>query len=41
VGGRGAQTLAIGAADYIPKPVDFGYLDSVLEIHSLIGPGEP
>lgn len=35
------QTLAIGAADYIPKPVDFGYLDSVLEIHSLIGPGKP
>jgi len=35
------QTLAIGAADYIPKPVDFGYLDSVLEIHSLIGPGVP
>jgi DNA-binding response OmpR family regulator len=28
------RTLAMGAADYVPKPVDFGYLDSVLEIHS-------
>jgi DNA-binding response OmpR family regulator len=24
------RTLALGAADYVPKPVDFGYLDSVL-----------
>jgi DNA-binding response OmpR family regulator len=27
------QTLAIGASDYVPKPVDFPYLDSVLEVH--------
>ncbi len=27
------QTLAIGAADYIPKPVNFPYLDTVLETH--------
>ena len=24
------RTLALGAADYVPKPVDFGYLDTVL-----------
>jgi DNA-binding response OmpR family regulator len=30
------QTLAMGAADYVPKPVDFGYLDSVLAIHTLM-----
>jgi DNA-binding response OmpR family regulator len=24
------RTLALGAADYVPKPVDFGYLDAVL-----------
>lgn len=27
------QTLALGAADYIPKPVNFPYLDTVLEAH--------
>ena len=27
------QTLALGAADYITKPVDFQYLDSVLQVH--------
>ncbi|MBI4589552.1 MAG: response regulator [Candidatus Rokubacteria bacterium] len=27
------QTLASGASDYIAKPVDFQYLDSVLEAH--------
>lgn len=27
------QTLAIGAADYVPKPVNFPYLDTVLETH--------
>lgn len=27
------QTLALGAADYVTKPVDFPYLDSVLEAH--------
>jgi two-component system OmpR family response regulator len=27
------QTLALGAADYVTKPVDFQYLDSVLEVH--------
>ncbi len=27
------QTLTLGAADYIRKPVDFAYLDSVLETH--------
>lgn len=26
-------TLALGAADYVTKPVDFQYLDSVLEVH--------
>lgn len=26
-------TLAMGAVDYVPKPVDFGYLDSVLDLH--------
>ena len=38
------QTLTLGAADYIRKPVDFSYLDSVLETHLLIAgldlPGE-
>jgi DNA-binding response OmpR family regulator len=29
------QTLALGATDYVPKPVDFGYLDSVLAMHAL------
>ena len=27
------RTLAMGAADYITKPVDFQYLDSVLQVH--------
>ncbi len=27
------RTLTLGAADYIRKPVDFAYLDSVLETH--------
>ena len=27
------QTLALGAADYVTKPVDFSYLDTVLETH--------
>ena len=27
------QTLALGAADYVAKPVDFQYLDSVLQVH--------
>jgi len=27
-------TLAMGAAEYVPKPVDFGYLESVLSIHT-------
>ena len=27
------QTLAVGAADYVAKPVDFQYLDSVLQVH--------
>ena len=27
------QTLALGAADYVTKPVDFPYLDSVLQVH--------
>jgi CheY-like chemotaxis protein len=29
------QSLALGAVDYVPKPVDFGYLDSVLAMRSL------
>lgn len=31
------MTLAVGADDYVPKPVDFGYLDSVLELHAARG----
>ena len=27
------QTLVLGAADYVAKPVDFQYLDSVLQVH--------
>ena len=27
------RTLALGAADYVAKPVDFQYLDSVLQVH--------
>lgn len=27
------RTLAMGAADYVTKPIDFAYLDSVLETH--------
>ncbi len=27
------QTLALGAADFVTKPVDFPYLDSVLQVH--------
>ena len=27
------QTLALGASDYVTNPVDFQYLDSVLEVH--------
>jgi len=30
------ETLALGAADYVTKPVDFTYLDSVLENHFLM-----
>lgn len=35
------RTLALGAADYVTKPVDFSYLDSVLEAHALMGFFEP
>lgn len=35
------QTLAAGAADYITKPVDFTYLDSVLDMHLLMAQFEP
>ncbi len=31
------RTLALGAADYVTKPVDFAYLDTVLEAHLLMG----
>lgn len=31
--GTARQTLTLGAADYIRKPVDFAYLDSVLATH--------
>jgi len=27
------KVLAMGAADYVPKPVDFGYLETILAIH--------
>ena len=29
------RALALGAVEYVTKPVDFTYLDSVLEIHTL------
>lgn len=32
-------TLALGAADYVPKPVDFGYLDSVLNLQTSVSHG--
>ena len=35
------RTLALGAADYVQKPVDFSYLDSVLEAHTLMAQFEP
>lgn len=46
VSGRGDEeiakrTLGMGAADYISKPVDFAYLDSVLETHFLIVQFDP
>jgi DNA-binding response OmpR family regulator len=28
------HTLALGAVDYVPKPIDFGYLDGVLAAHA-------
>ncbi|MBI3031425.1 MAG: response regulator [Candidatus Rokubacteria bacterium] len=31
------QALVLGAADYVAKPVDFQYLDSVLQIHLFMG----
>lgn len=31
------QTLALGASDYVAKPIDFPYLDSVLEAHLFMG----
>jgi CheY-like chemotaxis protein len=36
---RGA--LAVGASDYVTKPFDFKYLDSVLEVHMLIDHIDP
>jgi len=30
-------TLALGAEDYVPKPVDFDYLDSVVDLHLEVG----
>lgn len=30
------RALAMGAADYVRKPVDFRYLDSILETHALM-----
>ncbi|MFZ1061727.1 MAG: response regulator [Candidatus Rokuibacteriota bacterium] len=35
------QTLALGAADYVAKPVDFQYLDSVLQVHLFMTQIEP
>ena len=35
------RTLAMGAADYMAKPVDFAYLDSVLEVHTLLSQFDP
>jgi DNA-binding response OmpR family regulator len=31
------STLAMGAADYVTKPVDYHYLDSVLDVHLFLG----
>jgi DNA-binding NtrC family response regulator len=31
------QTLTMGAADYLTKPMDYRYLDTVLAIHVLMG----
>ncbi|MFQ5520825.1 MAG: hypothetical protein ACE5FK_05465 [Candidatus Methylomirabilia bacterium] len=30
------ETLAMGASDYVQKPVDFGHLDAVLGTHILL-----
>ena len=35
------QTLVLGAADYVAKPVDFQYLDSVLQVHLFMSTIEP
>ena len=35
------QTLVLGAADYVAKPVDFQYLDSVLQVHLFMTQIEP
>ncbi len=35
------QTLVLGAADYVTKPVDFQYLDSVLQVHLFMTQIEP
>jgi len=35
------QTLVLGAADYVAKPVDFQYLDSVLQVHLFMSQIDP
>jgi len=35
------RSLALGAADYVAKPVDFAYLDSVLKVHTLLAQFDP
>ena len=35
------QTLVLGAASYVAKPVDFQYLDSVLQVHLFMSTIEP
>lgn len=35
------QTLAMGAADYMTKPINFQYLDRVLDVHLLMAESNP
>ena len=35
------RAVALGAVEYVTKPVDFTYLDSVLEIHTLMDQMDP
>lgn len=35
------RAVALGAVEYVTKPIDFTYLDSVLEIHTLMDQMDP